>query len=363
MRGIASYNLIDRKLNINNPFQFFTELKYHSEKNIYDSLMSILDHCNYDMLYEEVLRTSSDNLSDWSDLISNKKGINSNRYLNDLDMCLRSLDSNRYITCNYRTKFNAHKDILDMKIVELNILDKGRKTLNDLEILSNINREDVLKKCVTACSLYVSGIDILNISRDELIENFDMICNGVSDVSIIEFDNARDRGVVFNYYEGQFVITDLSKFKKFVNDNDNFKLEKMLNEMFHDSTLRIMELKIILNALKTNNFESIYTFVKEDKLLDHIAYLTNVEYIRLDYSYAHIGPLQRYHDIKIHSYIITELGEEFFKNNSIHRMKDTRFIVADCVKDLKAGIKQKNYKDYFNNKYYLKDMLVFNEGN
>lgn len=190
-----------------------------------------------------------------------------------------------------------------MKIVELNILDKGNKTVNTFEIQDGINGEALLKKIITACSLYVKETNILDVSRDELIENFLNICSDISEIRIIEFDSARDRGGFFNYYEGQFIISDFNKFKQFVCDNDNFKLEKILNELFYESTLKIMEVKIIINALKTNSFDLIDIFIKKDIVLDHLHYLTNIAYIRLDYSYGHVVVLQRDHDIKIHDYV------------------------------------------------------------
>ena len=359
MVGLASYNLIDRKLNINDPFHFFSELKYQSVESVSENLKRVIQSSNIDELYEEILKTASKNLSDYSDLISNEKNIYSLHYLNNLDMCLRSLVSGKYIECNYRTKFNAHKEILDMKIVSLTILDKGKKSLHDLEILKELNVDTILDKYIAACSLYVMDLNILDLSRDELIDNFSKIFSSISDLNIIEFDNSKDRGIVFNYYEGRFEVTNFNKFKKFVNDNNNFQLENILKESFHDSTIRVMELKIMINALKAKDLDSVYVFMDEDRLIANISYLCNMEYVKLDYSFSNIALFQNSYDIKIHASVITKLGEEFYNNNSVQRMKDLRFSVTDCVRYFKIGIKQKDYKNYFSNIYTLKDVLVF----
>jgi hypothetical protein len=120
-----------------------------------------------------------------------------------------------------------------------------------------------------------------------------------------------------------------------------------------------MELKIMINALKAKDLDSVYVFMNEDRLIANISYLCNMEYVKLDYSFSNIALFQNSYDIKIHASVITKLGEEFYNNNSVQRMKDLRFSVTDCVRYFKIGIKQKDYKNYFSNIYTLKDVLVF----
>ncbi|MCH4891162.1 hypothetical protein EZV73_26525 [Acidaminobacter sp. JC074] len=361
MRGISSYNIMTRKLNISNPFQFISELKYHSEEEVFDSINNVMDYRTLEELYETVLRTASNNVSTWSALIDNKIGIKSVHYLNDLNRCLKTLVTSKHIECNYRTKFNAHKDILALKIVELNLLDNGRKTLDEIDLLSKVDSEELLLKCIHACSMYARDLDILSISRDELVDSLRTACQSVSDINILEFDKESHRGLVFNYYEGQFIVRDFKKFKEFVDLYDNFKLEKILSEFFSESAFRNMELKIIINALKSNGFESVYTFIREDKILDYLNYLTNMEYIRLDYSYKDVGPLQQDLDLKIHGFKMTELGENFFNSDSVIRLREQSFLMNECVKDFKKGTKEKQYKAYFDKLYYMRNLIIFED--
>lgn len=361
MRGIGSYNIITRKINIHNPFSFFIELKYHTVDKLYGDIKTFITYNQLEVLYEIVLNTAGLDLRDWKSLVNNDAGYQSERYLNDLEMCLKSLESLKLITCNFRTKFNAHKEVLNMKIVELSLLDKGRAALNDIKMLKKIDYDGILYNALAACSLYVSNTDILSISRDDLIDSFKPILSQVSPVSHFEFDNHIDRGIVYNYFEGKFIISDFKKFKKFVDDNDNFQLEKILHESFTESALRNIELKIVMNALRTNDFQSVYTFIKEDKILDYIEYLTNVEYIKLDYSYNNIGFIQNKLDLKIYTWIITEKGLSYYDNDSVHRTREARYIAADCVKEFKKGSKLKNYKEYFDKFCYMKGLLVFEE--
>ena len=359
MTTVAAYDLIQRKLIINNPFKFFYELKYHTVEEVYKSLKITMDYNETAIIFEEILKIALSEKSDWKDLIANSKGIKINHYLTNVDMCLRALVKNNYIECNYRTKFDVRKHILDTKIVDLNILDNGKLVLNQLEVIRKIDLDSALKKCVEACSLYVSQSNILELSRNDLINNFTDICNEISGISIIDFNYTSNKGIIFNYYEGQVIVNDFEKLKLFVNDNNNFELERKLKVFFHESTLSIIDLKIIINALKTESFDSVYTFMKEDTLLSNLAYLTNAEYVRLDLSYSYMGDFPMSINIQVHSHVITELGNCFYDNDNIFKTKDSEMMLPEFVKALQVGVKQKDFLNYFKTNCFLKDLIVF----
>jgi len=142
MLSIASYSLIERKLIIDNPSQFFCELKYRTIEDVYKSLRRSMDFKDNTLLHEEILRTALREKAHWTDLITNSKGIEHKNYLTKLDKCLRTLVKNKYIECNYRTKFDAKKHVLDLKIVEFNILDKGERALYEIDALKKIDIEE-----------------------------------------------------------------------------------------------------------------------------------------------------------------------------------------------------------------------------
>ena len=99
MFNVASYSLIERKLIINNPSQFFCELKYRTIEEVYKSLRRAMDFKDYTLLYEDVLRIALSEKSNWKDLIANTKGIETKNYLTRLDTCLRTLVKSKYIEC------------------------------------------------------------------------------------------------------------------------------------------------------------------------------------------------------------------------------------------------------------------------
>lgn len=154
-------------------------------------------------------------------------------------------------------------------------------------------------------------------------------------------------------------MDDFKRFKSFIDDNNNFKLEDRLRDFIHMSTLGIIDLKIIINALQTQSFDSVYAFMKEEDLLRHFAYLTNADYVRLDYSYSDVSPFQISHNVQIHAHSITEFGHRFFEKRNIFRVKESEYMLSEFVKDLKVGVKQNDYMSYFNSNCYLKDFIVF----
>lgn len=165
MYSEVSYNLAERKLIINNPYCFLMELKYWDIENILVNLKRAIDFNDLAQLYEMVMQTAADNSLNWDGLITNERNIKANNYLNSLDSCLRTLTRGQYIDCKYRTKFNERKDVTAIKIVDLKLLKKGKKTLLDIDQLKGIDIDHLLKRCLSAYKEYALTTNVLELDK------------------------------------------------------------------------------------------------------------------------------------------------------------------------------------------------------
>ncbi len=154
MLSIASYDLIQRKLIISNPFSFYCDLKYKSNEEIFENLKKAMKFSENTNLYEEVLRTAVLRRSEWDDLLKNSRGVKLENYLTKLDQCIRNLTKKGYIESNYRTRINSKREVIDLKIGDLGIRSKGEEALRNIQAVKDMNIENILKKCIESLSSF-----------------------------------------------------------------------------------------------------------------------------------------------------------------------------------------------------------------
>ncbi len=357
--NMASYDLIQRKLIISNPYSFYCDLKYKSNEEIFQNLKKAMKFNEDSNLYEEVLKTAVLSRSEWDDLLKNSRGIKLENYMTKLDQCIRNLTKRGYIESNHRTRINSKREVIDLKFVELRVRNKGEEALRNIQAVKDMNIEHILKRCIENLSSFASKSSIFDMNRNDLINEYQSICNNISDFHPFDFDHIVTRGIVLNYYEGKIEVYDLEDLKEFVNRYNNFELEKLVTSYLNRSVTEIYDSKVIIQALLENRLDTVYNFMREDDYQRHLLNLANMEYIRIDYSVESKDDHSMSSGMNIHDYRVRELGLEFYSSNNLMIMKDSIFIVPEVVKHLQKGIREKHYEDYFNDNGYTKNIIAF----
>lgn len=357
--NMASYDLVQRKLIITNPFSFYCDLKYKSNEEIFQNLKKVMKFNEDTNLYEEILKTAVLSRSEWDDLLKNSRGIKLENYLTKLDQCIRNLTKRDYIESNHRTRTNSKREVIDLKIGELRVQNKGEEVLRNIQAVKDMNIEHILKRCIENLSSFASRSNILDMNRNELINEYQSICNNISDFHPFDFDHSITRGIVINYYEGKIEVYDLEDLREFINRYNNFELEKLVKSYINRSITEIYDSKVIIQALLENRLDTVYNFMREDDYQRHLLNLANMEYIRIDYSVEIKDDHPMSSTMNIHDFRVSELGSKFYRSNNLMVLKDSIFIVPEVVRHLQKGIREKHYEDYFNENGYTRSIIDF----
>jgi len=357
MFGLASHRIIDNQLSVSDPFQFFYYLKNHSTQEVYDNLTKLMIKSDKNHLCDLLFYYASNDYMDYCDLIDNKSEYDTDNYLTDLLSCIKHLNHGGYIRSHYREKYDVNGRVTSLKIMLLDILEKGKKIKAQRAYIKAINFSAVLKEIVIACQIYAEETDIMNKNREDLIEDFTDVVKDCCEVPILVFDKEEKRDLQINRYEGCIEVNDVEALKSYIRNKNSFELEAITKEMIFDSILSVSELKIVMNALSAHSLENALEYMDENSMLDYIGYLTNQNYIKLDMSYSAPSLFSTPSDFIVNNVEITKKGKSYLKSDKLNYLKGSRHMVHEMSEALKEFHGQTNHDKYLRENVYLKNFI------
>jgi len=349
MIGVAGYNIIERKIIIENPFQFYYELKNTSVNEMINRLTFGVNNKKSDF-FKQILNYLNDN--EYPELFLTKKVSFSNS-LNELNLALRALMKQRLINGKYDIKLDANKKVIEMEVFSINITDIGKEVLKSINEIENEDITLLIEQYIKKCKEYILKIDIMSITKKDLIVIFKNILNEITNLKIVDFSININDDIKFDKYLGKIEIHNKKAFIKFINSRTIYQLESILKQFFSDIIIKNMEIKTILNAIKINNYENVFRFMTKNSYLSNLLYLVLNEYIKLDMEYE----IENNFEIRINNVIITEKGEKYFKNNNIIGFKKNKNLAIKYAEALKKSF-IKNKENSENSEIMLKDLLA-----
>ena len=357
MFGLASHRIIDNQLSVSDPFQFFYYLKNHSTQESYDNLTKLMIISDTNHLYDLLFYYASNEYVDYTDLINNKSEYDTKNYLTDLLSCMKHLNHGGYIRSHYREKYDINGRVTSLRIMLLDILEKGEKIKAQRAYIKAINFPAVLKEIVGACQVYVEETDIMKKNREDLIKDFTDVVKGCCEVPILVFHKEEKRDLQINRYEGCIEISDVDALKSYISNKNSFEIEAITKEMILDSILSVSEIKIVMNALSTHSLEKALEYMDENSMLDYIGYLTNQNYIKLDMSYSAPSLFSTPSDFIVNNVEITKKGKSYLKSDKLNYLKGSRHMVHEMSEALKEFHGQTNHDKYLRENVYLKNFI------
>lgn len=349
MLNVATYNMIERQWHVWNPSDLYCALKYHSVNELVEQFQKVRIFPEYENIYEEILKIADAGSCNWESLKTYD--------LTYLDNCLKSLINRGYIECNYRTRVDLEQMVTEIKIIDLQLVDAGKRLLESIEIKKNLDAVALLAMCLNKLKENISSIDFFTYSSQELGALFEKLCEEISKETFISFTHQGDDSMYMDYLTGMFVIRDIRALKSFVMDYNNFELENYIKSYIHRITLNMIDLKIIVNALRLNSFEMVTTFMDENTLLRHLTKLTGADYCRLDYFYYDVSPENLFSKFELYHSHVTEAGEEFSKQDHVIGLRELEFIASHIARALQQLCRQKDYKKYCKENFYLNKLI------
>ena len=349
MVGVAGYNIIERKIIIENPFQFYYELKNTSINEMTNRLTFGVNNNKSDF-FKQILNYLNDN--DYPKLFLTKNASFSNS-LNELNLALKVLMKQGLINGNYKVKLNANKKVVEMEIFSINITNNGKEVLKSINEIENEDTTLLIKQYIEKCKKYILEIDIMSISKKDLIINFKNILEEITNLKILDFSININSDIKFDIYLGKIEIHNKKAFVKFINSRTIYQLESKLKQFFSNIIIKNTEIKIILNAIKINNFENILLFMTKDVYISNLLYLALNDYIKLNMKYE----MENNFEIKINNVSITEKGEKYFNNKNIIGFKKNKRFSMKYAKALKKSF-IKAEKNNSSSKAILEDLLA-----
>ncbi len=349
MIGVAGYNIIERKIIIENPFQFYYELKNTSINEMTNRLTFDVNNKKSDF-FKQILNYLNDN--EYPELFLTKK-VSFTNSLNELNLALRALMKQRLINGKYDIKLDANKKVIEMEIFSINITSNGIEVLKSINQIENADITLLVEQYIKKCKEYILDIDIMSISKKNLIIIFKNILEETTNLKILDFSININSDIKFDKYLGKIEIHNKKAFIKFTDSRTIYQLESMLKQFFSDIIIKNMEIKMILNAIKINNFENIFIFMTKNSYISNLLYLVLNEYIKLDMEYE----MEKEFEIKINNVIITKKGERYFNNKNIVGFKKNKNLAIKYAEALKKSF-IKNKDDIKNSENMLKDLLA-----
>ncbi|MDM8534671.1 hypothetical protein QUF55_08245, partial [Clostridiaceae bacterium HSG29] len=228
MIGVAGYNIIERKIIIENPFQFYYELKNTSINEMTNRLTFGVNNKKSEF-YKQILSYLNDN--EYPELFLTKN-ISFSNSLTELDRALRALMMQRLINGKYDVKLNKNKKIVEMEIFSINITDKGKEVLKLIKEIENEDINLLIKQYVEKCKEYVLKNNIMTVSKKELIIDFINILKGITDLKILDFRINRNNNIKFDIFSGKIEIHNEKTFIKFIENKTIIQLDNKLKHFF-----------------------------------------------------------------------------------------------------------------------------------
>jgi len=300
--------------------------------------------------FKQILNYLNDN--EYPELFLTKKVSFSNS-LNELNLALRALMKQRLINGKYDIKLDANKKVIEMEVFSINITDIGKEVLKSINEIENEDITLLIEQYIKKCKEYILKIDIMSITKKDLIVIFKNILNEITNLKIVDFSININDDIKFDKYLGKIEIHNKKAFIKFINSRTIYQLESILKQFFSDIIIKNMEIKTILNAIKINNYENVFRFMTKNSYLSNLLYLVLNEYIKLDMEYE----IENNFEIRINNVIITEKGEKYFKNNNIIGFKKNKNLAIKYAEALKKSF-IKNKENSENSEIMLKDLLA-----
>lgn len=351
MTNNIAFNMIDGKLLIMNPFRLLYSLKYQPEHVVMHQFQVALELKSRKHLNETVLQACLK--KDISSLMQDQTPT----YLTALEKTLRTLNKQGYIWTKYRFKFNANRQITDLQIDELSIQEKGLLTLEMLGKQQLVDYKAVIESFVSSAKQAVVDLNPVTLDKEVLIKTFEGIHDALTPVAIFDFRYHRQLDVHFDHYAGKITIHNHETFKRMIDEKNNFELEGLMKMFIERSITTMTEAKIILNALKTDTFESVFFFMSEDQVINHLSYLVDTNHVKLDFTFDETFSAKLKH-IEIKDAIILDKGERYLRSAALIKMKLQGNMAKQLAMNLKQFVKEKEKQKAVKENTLLKDVIA-----
>jgi hypothetical protein len=348
MLNLASYNLIKRQWHVWNPSDLYCALKYHHTEDLLVKFQKARVFPEYELLYETILKVAREGNID----------LEMERDLTMVDNCLKSLKRHGYIECHYRTKFDLAHEVTGIKIVDLSLTNMGEALLNSIQSKKTLDEVAIVTKCLEKMKHAILDLNILDYSSQALGIIFSDLCEEVADESFLSFFEENNEEFYMDYSKGMLVVRDFQALVKFIRDYNNFELEDYIGKYIKYITFNMIDLKIILNALKMNEPEMIYSFMEESKLISHLSRLLGMDYCRLDYFYYDVSPEHFTNNLVINESLVTQKGIQFLEDDHIIRLRSLDFVVTEIRSALQQASHQRDYEKFIRENSYLNKIMI-----
>lgn len=348
MTSNLGFSLIEQRLITGNPYNYYSNLKYLDEASLMQHFQLTFQAKTQSEIYGVVLKAAQK--KDVSALLDQK----SPQYLTPLEIALRALNKQGYIQTKYKYKFNSRRQVTDLVIEGLTIQDLGLDVLKRRQALKDIDYPSTYRAFILQAKRRIDEVDILEVSKEELIEFFESVERDVTAERILDFRHDRIRDLTFDLYTGKIIIRNKEAFKKFVDSNTVPQLEIKLKDFIRETVDHMTESKIIIQALLKDDFEMISYFMSNERLVKHLGYLSDYGLVRLDFSYDMAGEIK---NIKIHRHQVTPAGEAYLKSRALLKVKH-RMMGRQLAMMLKTFAKEKEQKKALEGNALLKDLIA-----
>lgn len=346
MAALFGYNLIKQELVVENPFYLYSALKYKDDAWIMKAYEMAISGKKIASINEKILALAKEGATGYFHVLNHPSQIRQHA------MSLQALKKAGYIKTEYKTFFNEKKQPSKLEVLTLSLTLQGERLNEMLKVKKNLDEESILKDFISKARERLSAFSPLTIMKETLIGYFDGIQSACSILPIMDFNFEKPGDLVFDVYTGKILIRNQMGFKSFMSRQNDGQLMELMKHFVKDTIIHMTEAKMILKALKTNTFEELNDFMMSGQILHHLLYLTNGDYLKLDFEEIIEDKNQR---LLIHDFKITPSGENYIKSDTLIKMKtrlvDHRMVLvlrALAQKDVNANtLKQNGLEDLF----------------
>ncbi|MBN2795683.1 MAG: hypothetical protein JXR88_09770 [Clostridia bacterium] len=346
MAALFGYNLIKQELVVENPFYLYSALKYKEDEWIIKAYQMAISGKKIASINEKILALAKEQGTGYFNVLNHPSQIRQH------GMSLQALKKAGYIKTEYKTYFNEKKQPSKLEVLHLSLTDQGEHLNEMLKIKKDLDEESILKDFIAKSRERLNAFSPLTIMKETLIGYFDGIQSACSILPIMDFNFEKPGDLVFDVYTGKIIIKDQMGFKAFMARQNDSQLMDLMKHFVKDTIIHMTEAKMILKALKNNDFTGLNDFMLPSQILHHILYLTNHDYLKLDFE--EIVEAQK-QNLLVHDYKITASGENYISSDTLIKMKtrliDQRMLLvlrALAQKEINANtLKQNGLEDLF----------------